>query len=82
MPRSSSSAQSAVSAAVGIVYTPAAFRGQGHATAALTALCALLDERGIANRYLWIGRGSDAADALARKLGCRLVYDALDVDCA
>jgi len=69
------------SAAVGIVYTPAAFRGQGHATAALSALCALLDERGIANRYLWIGRGSDAADALARKLGCRLVYDALDVDC-
>jgi predicted GNAT family acetyltransferase len=69
------------SAAVGIVYTPAAFRGQGHATAALTALCRLLDERGIANRYLWIGPDSDAAQALARKLGGRLVHDSLDVDC-
>jgi len=70
------------SAAVGVVYTPAAFRGQGFATAALAALCALLDERGVANRYLWIGPGSDAAQALARKLGCRLVHDSLDVDCA
>ena len=70
------------SVAVGIVYTPAAFRGQGHATAALSALCVLLDERGIANRYLWIGPNSDAGQALARKVGCRLVYDSLDVDCA
>jgi hypothetical protein len=42
----------------------------------------LLDERVISNRYLWIGPKSDAGEALARKLGCRLVYDALDVDCA
>jgi hypothetical protein len=69
------------SAAVGIVYTPAAFRGQGHATAALAALCDLLDERGVANRYLWIDPNSDAAQALARKLGCRLVHDSLDIDC-
>jgi hypothetical protein len=70
------------SAAVGIVYTPAAFRGQGHATAALAALSALLDERGVANRFLWIDPSDDAAQALASKLGCRFVYDSLDVDVA
>ena len=69
------------SAAVGIVYTPAAFRGQGHGTAALHALGRLLDERGVANRYLWIDPKSDAAQALARKLGCGFVYDSLDIDC-
>ena len=70
------------SVAVGIVYTPAAFRGQGHGMAALTALNRLLDERGVANRYLWIDPKSDAAQALAGKLGCRFVYDSLDLDCA
>jgi hypothetical protein len=70
------------SAAVGIVYTPAAFRGQGFATAAMGALNRLLDERGVRNRYLWIDPKSDAANALARKLGCGFVYDSLDVDCA
>jgi predicted GNAT family acetyltransferase len=69
------------SAAVGIVYTPAAFRGQGYGTAAMRALSRLLDERRVANRYLWIDAKSDGAQALARKLGCRFVYDSLDVDC-
>ena len=70
------------SAAVGIVYTPAAFRGQGHATAALCEMNRLLDERGVPNRYLWIDPNSDAAQALAHKLGCGFVYDSLDIDCA
>jgi RimJ/RimL family protein N-acetyltransferase len=70
------------SAAVGIVYTPAAFRGQGYGTAALRALNRLLDERGVRNRYLWIDPKSDAAQALSRKLGCGFVYDSLDIDCA
>jgi len=70
------------SLAVGIVYTPAAFRGEGHATRALAALNRLLDERGVKNRYLWIDPQSDAAQALAAKLGCRFVYDSLDIDCA
>ena len=69
------------SVAVGIVYTPAAFRGAGYATAAMTALNALLDERGVVNRYLWTDPKSDAANALARKLGCGFVYDSLDIDC-
>jgi predicted GNAT family acetyltransferase len=69
------------SAAVGVVYTPAAFRGQGQATAALGALCDLLDERGVPNRYLWIDPASDAAQALAHKLSCSLVHDSLDIDC-
>jgi len=69
-------------AAVGIVYTPAAFRGQGYATAALQALGRLLDERGTPKRYLWIDPASDAPQALARKLGCELVNDSVDIDCA
>jgi hypothetical protein len=67
--------------AVGIVYTPAAFRGLGYGIAALDALNRLLDERGVKNRYLWIDPASDGAQALAAKLSCRFVYDSLDIDC-
>lgn len=70
------------SVAVGIIYTPATFRAQGYGTAALRALSRLLDERGVKNRYLWIDPKSDAAQALAAKLGCSFVYDSLDIDCA
>lgn len=70
------------SAAVGIVYTPAAFRGLGYGTAALDALNRLLDERGVKNRYLWIDPASDGAQALAAKMGYRFVFDSLDIDCA
>jgi hypothetical protein len=70
------------SVAVGIVYTPAAFRGLGYGTTALDALNRLLDERGVKNRYLWIDPASDGAQALAAKMGCRFVYDSLDIDCA
>lgn len=67
------------SAAVGIVYTPAAFRGQGYATTALTALAALLEERGVTRKFLYIDPASDGAQALARSLGCRFVQDAVDI---
>ena len=70
------------SVAVGIVYTPATFRAQGYGTAALRALNRLLDERGVKNRYLWIDPKSDGAQALASKLGCKFVFDSLDIDCA
>lgn len=70
------------SVAIGIVYTPAAFRGQGYGTAALHALNRLLDERGVKNRYLWADADNDGAQALAAMLGCRFVYDSLDIDCA
>ena len=56
------------SVAVGIVYTPAAFRGEGYGMAALAALNRLLDERAVTNRYLWIDPKSDGAQALAAKL--------------
>ena len=70
------------SVAVGIVYTPAAFRGEGHGTAAMAALNRLLDERGIANRYLWIDPQERRGRKRSRsKLGCRFVYDSLDIDC-
>jgi predicted GNAT family acetyltransferase len=70
------------SVAIGIVYTPAAFRGQGYGTAALHALNHLLDERGVKNRYLWADAKNDGAQALATMLGCRFVYDSLDIDCS
>jgi hypothetical protein len=70
------------SVAIGIVYTPAAFRGQGYGTSALRALNRLLDERGVKNRYLWVDPKSDGAQALAAKLDARFVYDSLDIDCA
>jgi hypothetical protein len=70
------------SVAIGIVYTPAAFRGQGYGTSALHALNRLLDERGVKNRYLWVDPKSDGAQALAAKLDARFVYDSLDIDCA
>lgn len=70
------------SAAVGIVYTPAAFRGQGYATTALSALNDLLLERGVTNRHLYIDPGQDGALALARKLGCGALQDTLDIDCS
>lgn len=70
------------SVAIGIVYTPAAFRGQGYGSAALRALNRLLDERGIKNRYLWADPKNDGAQALAAMLGCRFVYDSIDIDCA
>ena len=70
------------SVAIGVVYTPATFRGQGYATAALRALDRLLEERGVKNRYLWVDPKSDGAQALAAKLGCRFVFDSLDIDCA
>src|SRR5262245_12311708 len=70
------------SVAIGIVYTPATFRGEGYATAAVRALGRLLDERGVKNRYLWVDPASDGAQALAAKLDCRFVYDSLDIDCA
>jgi len=70
------------SIAIGIVYTPAAFRGLGYGTAALRALNHLLDERGVKNRYLWADPKNDGAQALATMLGCRFVYDSLDIDCA
>ena len=68
------------SVALGIAYTPAAFRGQGYATAAIAALHQLLDERGVANRYFYIDPRNDGVLALARKLGATLVQDALDID--
>src|SRR5690606_2517132 len=46
--------ETARSVAVGIVYTPAAFRGRGYASAAFAALHELLDERGVGQRYLYI----------------------------
>src|SRR6185503_2557777 len=51
------------SVAIGIVYTPAACRGQGYGTAPLHALNRLLDERGVKDRYLWADPKNDGAHA-------------------
>jgi diguanylate cyclase (GGDEF)-like protein len=67
------------SVALSIVYTPAAYRGKGYATAAIRALQELLRERGVQAAYLYIDPANDAARALSQKLGATLVHDEVDV---
>jgi RimJ/RimL family protein N-acetyltransferase len=68
-------------AAVGLVYTPATYRGKGYATAALTALQQLFVERGLERSYLYVDPRSDAGTALGDALGGTPVHDEVDVDC-
>jgi RimJ/RimL family protein N-acetyltransferase len=69
------------SAAVGLIYTPAAFRGRGHATTALTALQRLFVERGVRRTYVYVDPTNDALLALSQTLGGRVVHDEVDVEC-
>jgi hypothetical protein len=68
------------SAAVGIVYTPAAYRGRGHAATAIAAFNELARERGIDNRFLFINPDKPAAVALSAKLRCETIQDTVDID--
>ena len=68
-------------AAVGLVYTPATFRGKGYATVALTALQRLLVERGLERSYLYVDPANDAGKALGDTLGGSLVHDEVDIEC-
>ena len=68
-------------AAVGLVYTPATYRGQGYATAALTALQHLFVERGIERAYLYVDPANDAGKALGENLGGTPVHDEVDIEC-
>ena len=68
-------------AAVGIVYTPATYRGKGYATIALTALQQLFAERGLERSYLYVDPANDAGNALGEKLGGTLVHDEVDIEC-
>jgi predicted GNAT family acetyltransferase len=69
------------SAAVGLVYTPAAYRGKGYATTALGALQRLFVERGALRAYLYVDPTNDAVLALANALGGRVVHDEIDIEC-
>jgi RimJ/RimL family protein N-acetyltransferase len=69
-------------AAAGLVYTPAAYRRQGYATKALTALQHLFVERGIERAYLYVDPANDAGKALGEKLGGTFVHDEVDIECA
>jgi predicted GNAT family acetyltransferase len=68
------------STAVGIVYTPAAYRGRGHAATAIAAFNELARERGIDNRFLFINPDKPAAVALSAKLRCETIQDTVDID--
>jgi len=68
-------------AAVGLVYTPATYRGQGYATTALTALQRLFVERGLERSYLYVDPANDAAKALGERLGGTHVHDEVDIEC-
>jgi hypothetical protein len=68
-------------AALGVVYTPAAYRNRGRASAAVMALQELLLERGVRDTYLYIDPANDAALALSRKLHATVIRDTIDIDC-
>jgi RimJ/RimL family protein N-acetyltransferase len=68
-------------AAVGLVYTPATYRGQGYATIALTALQRLFVERGIERSYLYVDPANDASKAMGEALGGTPVHDEVDIEC-
>jgi predicted GNAT family acetyltransferase len=68
-------------AAVGLVYTPATYRGKGYATMALTALQRLFVERGLERSYLYVDPANDAAKALGERLGGTRVHDEVDIEC-
>ncbi len=68
-------------AAVGVVYTPATYRGKGYATIALTAMQQLLAERGLERSYLYVDPANDAGKAVGEKLGGTLVHDEVDIEC-
>ena len=73
--------ESARFAAVGLVYTPATYRGKGYATIALTALQRLFAERGLERSYLYVDPANDAGKALGEGLGGTLVHDEVDIEC-
>jgi RimJ/RimL family protein N-acetyltransferase len=68
-------------AAVGLVYTPATYRGQGYAAMALKALQRLFIERGLERSYLYVDPANDASKALGDSLGGTLVHDEVDIEC-
>jgi uncharacterized protein len=68
-------------AAVGLVYTPATYRGKGYATIALTALHQLFVERGLQRSYLYVDPANDAGKALGDRMGGSLVHDEVDIQC-
>ncbi len=68
------------SAAVGLVYTPAAYRGKGFARVALTALHRLFVERGLKRTYLYTDPTNDAVLSVANALGARVVHDEVDIE--
>jgi RimJ/RimL family protein N-acetyltransferase len=69
------------SAAVGLVYTPAAYRGKGYATIALTALQRLFVERGVRRAYFYVDPTNDAVVGVASARGGRLGHDEVDIEC-
>jgi len=69
-------------AAVGLVYTPAAYRSKGYATTAITALQRLFTERRTERAYLYVDPTNDPHKALGEKLGGTLVHDEVDIECA
>ena len=67
-------------AAVGLVYTPAAFRHRGYAAAAVKELHQLFVERGVERAYLYIDPANDAGTGLGQALHGALVHDEVDIE--
>lgn len=69
-------------AAIGILYTPAALRERGYATAAVAAFSRHLLDRGLTSSYFCLEPSNAAGYAICRKLGYAAVQDTVDIDFA
>jgi RimJ/RimL family protein N-acetyltransferase len=67
-------------AAIGIVYTPPAFRDRGYATTAIAAFSQRLLERGMTHSYFCLDPSNAAAYSICRQLGYAIVQDTVDID--
>lgn len=69
-------------AAIGILYTPPAYRDAGYATAAVAAFSRHLLERGLTQSYFCLEPSNPAADWVCRRLGYGVVQETADIDFA
>jgi hypothetical protein len=67
-------------AAIGIVYTPPAYRERGYATAAVSAFSRELLERGLPYSYFCLEPSSAAGYSLCHRLGYAVVQETADID--
>jgi RimJ/RimL family protein N-acetyltransferase len=67
-------------AAIGVLYTPAALRERGYATAAVAAFSRQLLDRGLRHSYFCLEPSNPAGAWICRRLGYAVVQETVDID--